>query len=351
MSGGIGRRLLHAPLWQLTLTRLRVTLREPSSLAWTFLFPLLTSVVLGVAFRERPTPRMEVAVVDGPRADELARELDAVPGLGAERTTLDEGKLRLRRGRVALLVVPGEPPGLLVDPTHADSRMARLMVSDALQRMHGRRDVLALPESQVTAPGARYIDFLVPGLLGMGLMSSAFWGMGFNLVSMRIGKLMKRLAGTPMRRSDFLLSFALSRFIFSLVDVLFYAAFSRALFGVRITGGLVSFILFGLFASASFLSLGLLLGSRARTSEAGNGYINLASMPMMFLSGVFFSADRFPGWSQPLIRVLPLTAVNDGLRAITNEGANLLGVGPQLLVLAVWGVGSFVLALKLFRWT
>jgi len=345
------KRVAH-PLWQLTQVRIKAVLREPAALFWTFFFPLLTSLALGIAFRDKPPERLAVVVVEGPSADALAQALDKTEGLSAERATLPEGKERLRRGRVALVVVPGEPsPELLLDPTQPDSRVAKLMVADALQRLRGREDVLRIAETPVTAPGARYIDFLIPGLLGMGLMSSALWGIAYGLVTMRIGKLMKRLMGTPMKRSHFLLSFAASRGVFSIIDVLFFASFSRLLFGVRIQGGIVDFIVFGLLGAMAFLGLAMLAASRARTQETANGVINLVTMPMLFLSGVFFSADRFPSWSQPLIRALPLTALNDGLRAITNEGASLMMLGPQLLVLVLWGGLSFVIALRIFRWS
>ena len=115
-------------------------------------------------------------------------------------------------------------------------------------------------------------------------------------------------------------------------------------------GSYAAFILFGLAGSLSFSGLSLLVASRAQNAETASGLMNLVTMPMMILSGVFFSASNFPGWMQPLVRVLPLTALNDGLRAILNDGAALSALGPQLAVLAVWGLVPFVLALRIFRW-
>lgn len=204
---------------------------------------------------------------------------------------------------------------------------------------------------EVTEPGSRYIDFLIPGLLGLGLMSSSVWGLGWTLVQMRGGKLLKRLVATPMRRGDFLLSFLLSRSVLALLEVLFYVAFAWALFGVTVRGSLVALAGVGLLGSASFGGLTLLVTCRASSAEAANGLMNLVTLPMMVLSGVFFSASRFPAWMQPVVQLLPLTALNDSLRAIMTDGVSVLALGRQLLVLVLWGLVPFALAVRYFRWT
>jgi ABC-2 type transport system permease protein len=241
------------------------------------------------------------------------------------------------------VVRPGPTTELLVDPMQSEGRTARVLVERALAGA-------TLRTVEVKAPGSRYIDFLIPGLLGFGLMSSGVWGLGWALVQMRTGKLLKRLVATPMRRSHFLLSFVLSRSVLALLEVLFFLLFARLAFGVHMFGSYAAFILFGLVGSLSFSGLSLLVASRAQNAETASGLMNLVTMPMMILSGVFFSASNFPGWMQPLVRVLPLTALNDGLRGIMTDGAALSALGPQLAVLAVWGLVPFVLALRIFRW-
>jgi ABC-type multidrug transport system permease subunit len=224
------------------------------------------------------------------------------------------------------------------------------MTVDALERLNGRVDQLVVQEKPVTLPGSRYIDFLIPGLLGLGLMSSGVWGVGWAVVQMRTGKLLKRLAATPMKRSHFLLSFALSRSLFAVLEILFFVAFARLLFDVRMFGSLLSFVALGLFGSLAFGGLALLIASRAGSAETASGLMNLVTMPMMVLSGVFFSASNFPGWMQPLVQALPLTALNDGLRAIMTDGAPVSTLWPQLLVLGVWGFIPFGLAVRYFKW-
>jgi ABC-type multidrug transport system permease subunit len=338
------------PLWELFLFRMRAMWREPAALFWTFAFPLLTSLALGLAFRNRELPELPIAVVDGTDADRIATSLDAAAGLMATRMSETQGRDALRRGKVALVLIPGPQPELLMDPTQPEGRTARLMTVDALERLNGRVDQLVVQEKPVTLPGSRYIDFLIPGLLGLGLMSSGVWGVGWAVVQMRTGKLLKRLAATPMKRSHFLLSFALSRSLFAVLEILFFVAFARLLFDVRMFGSLLSFVALGLFGSLAFGGLALLIASRAGSAETANGLMNLVTMPMMVLSGVFFSASNFPGWMQPLVQALPLTALNDGLRAIMTDGAPVSTLWPQLLVLGVWGFIPFGLAVRYFKW-
>ncbi|WP_224364629.1 ABC transporter permease [Hyalangium versicolor] len=338
------------PLWQLVLFRMRGFLREPAALFWVFAFPLLTSLALGLAFRNRALPELAVAVVESPDADRLVPALEAVDGLTARQMSEAEGRDALRRGRVALVLIPSSQPELITDPMQSDGRTARLMVVDALERLNGRADHVSVRNQQVTAPGSRYIDFLIPGLLGFALMSSSLWGLGFALVEMRTGKLLKRLVATPMKRTQFLLSFMIGRSMLAVAEILFFVVFSRVFFDVRMFGNLLSFIVLGLWGAMSFAGFSLFICSRATTSQTASGLMNLTSMPMTVLSGVFFSASNFPDWFQPVIQFLPLTALNDGLRAIMLDGTSLLALWPQVLILGVWGLIPFVIAVRYFKW-
>ncbi len=342
------------PLWQLFLFRMRSLWREPGTIFWVFAFPLLTSLVLGLAFRNQTPEELAVVVADGPDADALAARLDAVDGLVATRLGEAGARDALRRGKAVLVLRPGagsEASELVVDPQRPEARTARLLVVDALERRGGREDRVAVRVAEVTEPGSRYIDFLVPGLLGFGLMSSSVWGLGWALVQMRGGKLLKRLVATPMQRSHFLLSFMLSRSVLALAEILFYVGFAWALFDMPVRGSLLALVAFGLLGSASFGGLTLLVTSRATTPEMANGLMNLITLPMMILSGVFFASSRFPDWMQPLVQALPLTALNDGLRGLMTEGVSVLALGRQLAVLCVWGFVPFALAVRYFRWT
>jgi ABC-2 type transport system permease protein len=202
----------------------------------------------------------------------------------------------------------------------------------------------------VTEPGSRYIDFLIPGLVGLGLMSSGLWGIGFSLAEMRTKKLIKRLTATPMRRSDFLLSFLLVRAVLLPIELVPLLGFSRLVFDVGVRGSVFTLALTALVGGLTFAVMGLLLACRAENPQIVSGLINVVSFPMYLCSGVFFSASRFPDGIQPFIGFLPLTALNDALRAVMIDGASLADVKGKIGLCAVWGIVSFVLAVRFFKW-
>jgi len=336
------------PLWQLTLVRFREFLREPEALFWVFGFPLLLAAGLGLAFRNQPAEMLAIGIVGADSA-----VFGEAPSLAVDPfATLDEGLRALREGRIVLLV---ERPaaGAVVyhyDDTNPQGRDARMRADLAVQQSAGRADPVTAREELMRETGSRYIDFLIPGLLGMNLMGGSIWSMGFAIVDARRRKLMKRLIATPMPRSYFLLSFLISRLAMLVVEVGGFLAFAVLVFGVPIRGSFLLVIATCVLGSLAFGAIGLLLSSRARTIEAASGLMNLVMLPMWILSGVFFSAQRFPDMVQPLIRALPLTAVNDALRSHMLQGASLMELAPQLLTLSTWVVVCFMLALKLFRW-
>ncbi len=349
-----GRGWRHHPLAQLTLVRYREFFREPEAVFWVFVFPVLLTAGLGIAFRNQAPERTPVAVVQGARAsallvEALSRSLD----LTATSLTAEAAAQALRTGRVALVIVPGTAGDSVeyrFDADRPEGRTARLQVDDALQRAAGRRDPVGVADRQVSEPGSRYVDFVVPGLLGMNLMGSGIWGLGFAIVDARRKKLLKRLIATPMSRPQFLASFILSRLTLLVIEVGVLLGFAALAFGVPVRGSLLTLLVICLLSALSFSALGLLLASRARTVEGVSGLMNLIMLPMWIFSGVFFSASRFPDALQPFIQALPLTAVNDALRATMLEGAGWDRLGPEVAIIGAWLVGSFVLALRLFRW-
>jgi ABC-type multidrug transport system permease subunit len=344
------RRLERSPLAQLTLARIRGFFREPSAVFWTFAFPVLLTIALGIAFRSRPPEPVRTAVERGPGADGIAAALAAGRGVTAEVLDPEAAAAALRTGRVSIVVVPGSPPAYRHDPTRPESRLARAVADDLLQRAAGRTDPLAARDVLVTEPGTRYVDFLVPGLVGMNIMSAGMWGIGWVIVEDRQKKLLRRLVATPMRRSAYLLSFVLVRLLFLVLEVPALVGFATIAFGVPLRGSAAALGAMAVLGALAFAGLGLLVASRARNTQTASGLMNLVMMPMFVLSGVFFSADNFPGWLQPLVRALPLTALNDALRAVMNEGAGLVALAPQAALLAGVAAASFAAALRLFRW-
>lgn len=339
------------PLRELTLARVREFIREPEAIFWVFVFPVLLALGLGIAFRSQPAQSLPVAVVEAPGAAPLAEALDRASGLKAQVLPLADARAALRAGRLALVVLPGEPVTYLYDPTRSDSRLARRIADDAVQRAAGRRDPVAVREEHLTEPGSRYIDFLIPGLLGLNLMGSGMWGIGFNIVQARRKKLLKRLLATPMRKSEYLLSFILSRFVFMILEVAALVGFGFLVFDVRVHGSLLDLLAVAVVGALGFAGLGLLAASRARTVEGVSGIMNFVMLPMWIFSGVFFSYTRFPEALHPFIRALPLTPLIDALRSVMIDGAPLGANLGRLAVVAVWGGLSFAAALKIFRWS
>jgi ABC-2 type transport system permease protein len=347
------RRLSDHPLVQLTRVRYREFFREPEAVFWVFIFPVLLAAGLGIAFRNRAAERISVAVVNAaPEAVERAAALRRTEGLDVSLLPDSAAAEALRIGNVAVVVAPTGPNQVeyRYDDSRPESRTARLLVDDAIQRGAGRRDPLAVREREVREPGARYIDFLVPGLLGMNLMGSGIWGLGFAIVDARKKRLLKRLIATPMSRAQYLASFVLSRLTLLVIEVGLLLGFGVLVFGVPLRGSLPLLVAICLLSSLAFASLGLLIASRAQTMEGASGLMNLVMLPMWIFSGVFFSASRFPEQIQPLIQVLPLTAVIDALRANILRGAGWHMVTGELVIIVAWMVGSFLLALRLFRW-
>jgi ABC-type multidrug transport system permease subunit len=338
------------PFWQLLLARMREFGREPEVLFWVFGFPILLAVGLGIAFRNKPAERVAVGVLEGPGAAYLVQTLAGREGFDVERVPAGEAASRLRLGKVALLVVPGDPPEYRFDPTRPDSLLARERVDDALQRAAGRADVYTPRETTVSEPGARYIDFLIPGLLGMNIMSGGMWGVGYAIVDMRSRRLLKRLVATPMRRTHFLGALMTSRVLLVIAEMLLLLFFGWLVFDMRLAGSLASVALISTLGAFVFAGLGLLVGSRARKVESVTGLMNLVMLPMFVFSGVFFSSERFPAAIQPCVKALPLTALNDALRAVILEGDGLGSQLPRIGLLVAWGLVSFVLAGRLFRW-
>ncbi len=335
--------------------RLREYYREPEVLFWGFVFPLLLSSALAVAFRDRPASPSRAVVLERPGAERVLAALEQAPLVRAETEDDARAATALRMGRADVVVVPPAAPGgalaYRLDPSRPEADVARARVDDALQRAAGRKDPLRSHEVKVSEPGGRYVDFLVPGLIGMNLMSAGMWGVGYVLVDMRIKKLLRRLLATPMRASDFMAAQMATRVVFTVVEVGFLLAFGRLALGVPVRGSLATVMGIGLLGALCFAGLGLAVASRARKIETVSGLMNLVMLPMFVGSGVFFSVERFPQAVQPVLRLLPLTALNDALRAVTLEGADLASQATRIGILLAWSGLSFLVGLKLFRWS
>jgi ABC-2 type transport system permease protein len=344
--------------------------REPEVVFWIFIFPLLLAAGLGVAFRNKPADVTSVVVIDNAGAQKSLAMLTNIsapnnsggktsdksadhPTIHAVILDRDSALKSFHYGKFDL-AVESNPDGSYTyyyDPARPESVLARLEVDTTLQSAAGRKDVITTSAQSSSEPGSRYIDFLIPGLLGMNLMNSGMWGVGFALVEMRQRKLLKRFVATPMRRSDFLLALLSSRLVLMVIEVGLLLGFGVVVFHMRVQGSILSIVVLSSMGAITFGGMGLLTACRAQKIESVSGLINLVMMPMWIFSGVFFSYQKFPAIAHPFIKALPLTALNDALRSIIVEGATLGSQSGRLLVLALWGGLSFVLALRWFRWT
>jgi ABC-2 type transport system permease protein len=340
----------------LLMARMLELKREPEVVFWVFVFPLLLAVGLGVAFRNKPADASAIAIVAGQGAQQAQLLLQSSPQHAAFKTSVVDDLTAHKGFRLGKYDLVIEPVGngtlqYLYDSARPESVLARAEADNALQTAAGRKDAINTSVVTSSEPGSRYIDFLIPGLLGMNLMNSGMWGIGFALVDMRQRKLLKRFVGTPMRRSDFLLALMSSRLVLMIIEIGLLLTLGVLVFHMKVLGSLISILLVGGVGALAFGGIGLLTASRAQKIESVSGLMNLVMMPMWIFSGVFFSYERFPTVIQPLIKALPLTALNDALRASILEGTPILHEWPRLIVLALWGSISFLLALKWFRWT
>jgi ABC-2 type transport system permease protein len=340
----------------LVMVRMKELKREPEVVFWVFGFPLLLALGLGIAFRNKPADVTFVVIVQGNGAQDAVSLIERSPQKSSIRAEVLDKPAALKGFRLGKydLVVESDGKGgfqYLYDPARPESVLSRAEVDDALQVSAGRKNPLATSSVISNEPGSRYIDFLIPGLIGMNLMNSGMWSIGFALVDMRQRKLLKRFVATPMRRSDFLLALAGGRLVLMVAEVGLLLGFGALVFHIRVLGSLLSILILSSIGAVGFAGLGLLTASRAQKIESVSGLINLIMMPMWIFSGVFFSYERFPAVLQPFIKALPLTALNDALRATILEGAPLSTQIDRLLVLLLWGGISFLLALRWFRWT
>jgi ABC-2 type transport system permease protein len=340
------------PVAELTRARLVEYLREPEAIFWAFVFPILMAVTLSLAFPSTSDEPIPVGIEQGSDNASLVRlALEANGGFKITDVPPARVMPTLRDGDVHLVVRPGDPPTYRFDPTRAESRLARIAVDQALKRQAGRDDPWTAREDRLVIAGSRYVDWLIPGLLGMNIMSTGMWGIGFSIVQARMRKLLKRLVASPMHKRDYLLSQMFARLLFLSLEVGLLVGFGILILGMPVRGSWFSIAVLSLVGALSFAGLGLLVASRARSFEAISGLLNLLMVPMWIFSGVFFSSANFPEVVQPAIRLLPLTALNNSLRAVMLEGAAMWAVATDVGILAAWGVVSFAVALKIFRWT
>jgi ABC-type multidrug transport system permease subunit len=332
----------------LTRARVHAFLREPEAVFWVFVFPLVLALVLGWAFKDRGPEIEKVAIVAAPGSPLRERLANAQLLQVEQAASREAGEDALRHGRIAVLLIDGEPLVLRYDPQRPQAEVARLRIQEALTQADASPPGYRVEEVRDT--GSRYIDWLFPGLLGMNLMGTGLWSIGYGIADMRQKRLLRRFLVTPMRKSSFLLSFILARAVFLVFEVTVLTLFAVLVLGVPLVGSIFGFALLCALGMLTFASIGLLVAARARTLEGVSGLMNATMVPMWLFCGVFFAYERYPDVAQPVIKVLPLTPLNDAFRALMLDGASLTSLGPELGILVCWSVFAFLAAIRLFRW-
>jgi ABC-2 type transport system permease protein len=365
---------MNRPFFTLLGAQFKEYFREPEAIFWSFFFPILLSWALGIAFSTKSDPVRTVAVVAhaGGRIADLQlldrqgiwvkgvddRSGPVPPAIPPElrsfrffSCTPEVALAALKKGRIDIYLEAREDSPLLefhFDPQNAEGRLTGLLLQRALRS--GRGEPPSGRDVPLTIQGTRYIDFLVPGLLALNIMSACLWGVAWGMIELRMKKLLKRITATPLDKNVLLLSFLVSRLVLSVVEFILMFGFARLIFGVRITGSLPAMLLVFLMGNFAFFGIAILVGSRTDNTRVGNGLINVVNMPMLLLSGIFFSYHHFPAFIIPVVRLLPLTLVADTLRAVTNEGAGMAEVALPCLQLGILGVILFWVGRRVFKW-
>jgi ABC-2 type transport system permease protein len=345
-------RIVLSSLVQLVLARWRNFYRVPENLFWMFLFPVIMALVLGMAFREGHPEPVRIAVVRGAGSDAIYAAFSQSKDANAVLVDEAEALTQLRSAAVDLVIqpaAPGQPRRYRFDPGREQGRLARIVADDLVQRSQGRVDPTRVHDETVRAVGERYIDFAIPGLLGLSIMTFGL-GIPLAIAEMRSRQLLKRLAVSPMPRTHFLLSLVIQRSLLLLVQLPMLLVVVWLMFGVRNRGSYFLLYACCLLGTAVFTSIGTLAAARVRSLHTARGVTDLIRLPMMIACGVFFSIDRLPMVVRPLVRLLPLSALIESLRAVMNHGAGVSSITQPLTIVTAWGLVSLTATVAFFRW-
>lgn len=359
---------MNRPIVHLVLMQFRTFFREPGILFWAFGFPIAMAWVLGIAFSGQGSLEDKAGVIVPAKNEQtiLGERLRHIESGDGAYTLFPDGKkghsirltpmdkdsadLALRRGKILFVLEETKGQGIVfhLDPANRAAHHAALQVEKHLFT-DGRPGIRAsiVP---VTAGGSRYIDFLIPGLLALGVMNSSLWGTGWAITELRIKKLLRGMIATPMSRAEFLGSFFITRLLISLVEAVVLIAFARLVFSVKIQGSVPALLCLHFAGNAAFSGIAVFASSRAQSTQVANGIINALTLPMMVVSGIFFSYHNFPDIAIPVIERLPLTLFADSLRLVFNEGAGVLQILPASVGLAVVGLVFFLTGLRIYKW-
>jgi len=371
-------------LYHLTSAIFLEIVREPGVLFWGIVFPILLSLGLGLAFTKKPEITRKIAIVEigighesisqdtstflnnflkknaviiTPKGEQPRSYKISIPDkeLGNtvflfQKTSLDNAIMLLKRGNISL-ILDSENDKLLYhfDPMNSDAQLTYLKLVGLFNGKVRTGD----SESNIkplTVSGTRYIDFLIPGLIAMGIMMSCLWGVSYGIIEKRSKKLLRRMVATPMKKSHFLIALMTVRAGMNLIEGFLLFLFAHLVFNFQLQGSLPAVLVIFIAGNSAFAGISVFISSRTSNTEVGNGLINAVNMPMLVLSGIFFSYHNFPSWAIPYIQKLPLTIMADDMRSVFNEGAGLSDIAIHALILTLIGLVFFSIGLKVFKW-
>lgn len=350
---------------QLTSVIFKEFLRNPGIIFWSILFPILMAWGLGLAFTKQDQLIRSLAWVQNPSGEstlthefpEDGEQLTIIAGnenagITTYRmipVTMDEAIEMIKKGKSTLIFDESSgDANYYFDSNNPVAQLAYLHLSRYI--MDPGNSMSTANIRPIETVGARYIEFLIPGLIAMNIMFSCMWGISYNLIDKRIKKLLRRMVATPMKKSAFMTAQFMARLGLTAIEIIIIYIFAYFYFDITIQGGFWPFFLLFLAGNVAFTGIAVFVSSRTSNSQIGNGLINLVTMPMMILSGIFFSYHNFPDWAIVFIEKLPLTLLADSMRSVFNEGAQIADIAPATGVLCLFGLLFFSVGIRIYRW-
>lgn len=362
-------------LYRLIIAHIKEIVREPAVLFWGIGFPILMAWGLGIAFSTKKEMNREIAVIQHTDTTSFQKSAlwdiiehysgkqknDHYLNLKNQKTgdihltfhecSKTDAHILLKKGTISLIIeVIGAKTYYLFDPANAEAQLLYELVKGVVYNGPGYYSSHQDEIKPLTVSGTRYIDFLIPGLIAMGIMMSSSWGISYTLIDRRSKKLLRRMVATPMKKTNLLTALVTARFGMNIIEAVLLFFFAWLYFDIHIQGSIPALMLLFIAGNLAFAGISVLISSHTSNPEIGNGLINAIVTPMMVLSGIFFSYQHFPDWTLPIIRHLPLTMLADGIRSIFNEGAGIMQIWKETLILSIIGIVTYVIGLKIFKW-
>lgn len=342
-------------MWVIFKARNHEFFRDRAAFGWNFLFPFLIVVGFGIIFGGRDHSEFKVGVFPW-NASETAIEQVRIPDAVKQTryvkfigfASLEQGLEKLRHHKIDFLVRAGDVPySYWINDTSPKGYIVEKMFSAGLAP---EAAVNLAEKKQIQGEAVRYIDWLFPGILGMNMMFSALWGVGYVVVRYRKNGVLRRLKATPLTSLEYLAAQMLSRiFLLMFITIIVWAG-CDLIFSFQVAGSYLNLLVLFFMGGLSLTALGLLMASRGTSEEFTSGILNFITWPMMFLSEVWFSLEGAPEWIRAFAQVFPLTHMLRAVRSVMSDGAGLTDVAPELIVMAAMTLVFLTAGAALFSW-